>query len=76
MQIDKSKLHKDQTVWYCYERRPDIMGPFLVKSFARDHRGLAVILRTPMGRVDERRVALASDDDYGEPLFYNSAERE
>jgi len=73
MQIDKNKLHKDQTVWYCYEQRPDIMGPFTVKAFSRDHRGLAVILKTPTG---DRRVALAFDDDYGEPLFYTSSNRE
>jgi len=74
MRIDTQKLAKGQKVWYCYEERRDLMGPFTVKTFTSGHQGQLVIL-VEVGQPD-RIVSLATDDDYGDPLFYDKPNRE
>lgn len=70
MQIEHGQLNKDQTVWYRYENSTaPASGPFKVLDFYNNHEGRNVRLS---GNGDVRNVCLASDDDYGEPLFYDA----
>lgn len=70
MQIEHSKLEVGKHVWYDYENSEyPASGPFKITGFFNDHEGRHVKLSNFH---DERNVLLASDDDYGQPRFYNS----
>ncbi len=70
MQIEHRQLTKGQKVWYRYENSEyPASGPFDVLDFFNNHEGRNV--RLAAGG-DVRNVCLASDDDYGQPIFYDN----
>lgn len=75
--IDHSDLTSGTAVYYGYTlKMREPTGPFKVKMRSRDHSGEFVMLTTKDddGTVDDRRVSLADDEDYGLPIFYTITE--
>lgn len=68
--IDHDELHVGLVVYYKYENTESPpSGPFRVAKFFANHAGKQVVL-TKHNPTDDVIVKLASDDDYGEPIFY------
>lgn len=71
MQIEHRQLSIGQEVWYKYENSQyPADGPFKIKAKYSNYQGEHVTLHNRDG---DRDVLLASDDDYGEPIFYDAA---
>lgn len=70
MRIEHRNLARGTVVWYRYaDSEYPASGPFTVVDFFNDHEGKHVTLAA---RGETRNVCLADDDDYGEPIFYDS----
>jgi len=71
--VDSSNLTKGMVVHYRYSLTTgEPIGPFKVQGFHRDHEGQHVTLREHVIGGDDRTVLLATDDDFGTPLFYTT----
>ena len=64
-----------KNVYYSWSKRPDLSaeGPFDVKLVSRDFSGEYVLLVETGSSQQDRRVSLATDEDYGYPCFYVKA---
>lgn len=69
--INSSNIVKGIIVYYKYSKvdgEPN--GPFKVRGFHRDYEGEHLLLRQNKIDGEDRTVSLATDEDFGAPLFY------
>lgn len=71
MQIEPKDLSTGQWVWYRYSKLETVYGPAKVKRFFSNQLGPQVVVRNIATEADVI-ISLAHDDDFGEPLFYDS----
>ena len=68
-QISHDDMTRNSKVYYRYDKTTSApVGPFTVQGFYRNHEGKHVTLRNEDG--EDRTVLLATDEDFGAPLFY------